>query len=53
MGSKKIDEIQDRLEGFTDFLTVISAFEDALKKTQDIGQVKQKPAIDTPGIKST
>ena len=34
---EKIGVLENRLEGFTDFLTVVAAFNDALKKPQHIG----------------
>jgi hypothetical protein len=49
----KGDGLEDRLEGFTDFLTLVTAFEDALKKAQHICQVEPEPAIDTLGIQPT
>jgi hypothetical protein len=47
------DELQVRLEGFTDFLTLVAAFEDAFKKAQHIRQVEPKAAVDTFGIQPT
>jgi hypothetical protein len=41
------------LESFANFLTLVTAFEDTLKKAQDIRQVKPESTIDTSGIKPT
>ncbi len=38
-------------EGFISFFTLAATFDDALKKTYDIREVKPKSTIDTPGIK--
>jgi len=38
-------------EGFISFFTLTATFDDTLKKTYDIREVKPKSTIDTPGIK--
>ena len=48
-----VRQCPNRLEGFADFETVVTTFNNPLEKAQDIRQVKPKAAIDTLGVKPT
>jgi hypothetical protein len=42
--------LQNRLESLTNFLTLSASFENTLKKTQHIGQIKPEPTVYTLSI---